>query len=194
MEFSTRPALAADIPHLAYALMEATSGLIEAVYEGVIPGRSTHLIVELLSSRPSATTSFANCMVAESDGRVLGSIHGFPMDAMGDSPADPLVPDDRAYLFAPFAHMHAEGSYYLMALAIYPEFRGCGIGQSLMNDAASAAKAQGFSETSLNVFSENERAARLYESLGYKERARQPVVGHDRIRYGGDILLMTRTL
>ncbi len=194
MSFSVRPAQIADIPHLAYAFMEATGGLAEAVYEGVIPGRGAHLIVEHLFSRPNVTTAFANCSVAENDERVLGSVHAFPMDAMGDGPADPLVPEDRHYLYAPFEHMHAEGSYYIMALAVYREFRGSGVGQRLIAEAESAAQAKGFEETSLNVFSENLGAVRLYEKLGYRERARQPVVGHDRIRYGGDYLLMTRVL
>jgi ribosomal protein S18 acetylase RimI-like enzyme len=47
---------------------------------------------------------------------------------------------------------------------------------------------------SLNVFAENKSAVRLYESLGYREVAREPAVGHDKIRYGGDVLLMTRDL
>jgi len=194
MSFSIRPAQAADIPHLAYAFMEATGGLAEAVYEGVIPGRKANLIVEHLFSRPNATTAFANCSVAENEERVLGSIHAFPMDAMGEGPADPLVPEDRFYLYAPFEHMHADGSYYIMAVAVYAEFRDSGIGQRLIAEAEAAAKAKGFKEMSLNVFAENQGAVRLYETLGYKERARQPVVGHDKIRYGGDYLLMTRVL
>ncbi len=194
MSFSIRPAQIADIPHLAYAFMEATGGLAEAVYEGVIPGRRANLIVEHLFSRPNVTTAFANCSVAENGERVLGSIHAFPMDAMGDDPADPLVPKDRLYLYEPFEHMHADGSYYIMAVAVYTEFRGSGIGKRLIAEAESAAKAKGFKETSLNVFLENQGAVRLYETLGYKERARQPVVGHDKIRYGGDYLLMTRVL
>ena len=194
MSFSIRPAQIADIPHLAYAFLEATGGLAEAVYEDVIPGRSASLIVEHLFSRPNVTTAFANCSVAENEERVLGSIHAFPMDAMGDGPADPLVPGDRQYLYEPFEHMHAEGSYYIMAVAVYAEFRGSGIGKRLMAEAEKAAKAKGFTETSLNVFSENRGAVRLYKALGYRERARQPVVGHDKIRYGGDYLLMTRVL
>ena len=194
MRFSVRPAQVADIPHLAHAFLEASGGLAEAVYEGSIPGRSTDLIIEHLFSRPNATTAFTNCSIAENEDRVLGSIHAFPMDAMVDSPADPLVNDDLLYLFEPFEHMHAEGTYYIMAVAVYAEFRGSGIGTRLMAEAEAAAKANGFKETSLNVFSENQGAVRLYKSLGYEERARQPVVGHDKIRYGGDYLLMTRVL
>ncbi len=194
MQFSIRPAEVADIPHLATALMEASGGLVEAVYEGVIPGRETHLIVEHLFSRAGATTAFTNCRVAEHEGSVLGSIHAFPMDAMGEGPPDPLAPEDRFYLYAPFEHMHADGSYYLMALAVYPEFRGSGIGQRLIAEEEAAAKARGFNVASLNVFAENLGAVRLYESLGYREVAREPAVPHDRIRFGGDILLMTRDL
>ncbi|MGY8994960.1 MAG: N-acetyltransferase family protein [Alphaproteobacteria bacterium] len=194
MQYSIRSAQIADLPHLATALMEASGGLVEAVYEGVIPGRDAHLIVEHLFSRPNTTTDVTNCLVAEHNGRVLGSIHAFPMDAMGDGPPDPLVPEDRFYLYAPFEHMHADGSYYIMAVAVYPEFQGSGIGKHLIAEAESAARAKGFKQMSLNVFAENQGAVRLYESLGYKEVAREPAVGHDKIRYGGDVLLMTRGL
>ena len=194
MQCSIRPAHIADIPHLATALMEASGGLVEAVYEGVIPGREAHLIVEHLFSRAESTTSVTHCLVAENEGRVLGSVHAFPMDAMGEGPPDPLVPEDRFYLYAPFEHMHADGSYYIMALAVYPEFQGSGIGQALMAEAETVARAKGFKVMSLNVFAQNTGAIRLYESLGYTEVAREPAVGHDKIRYGGDVLLMTRDL
>ncbi|MEM7123233.1 MAG: GNAT family N-acetyltransferase [Pseudomonadota bacterium] len=194
MSTSIRPAAVADIPHLAHALMEASGGLVEAVYDGVIPGRSANVIVEHLFSRSGATTAFSNCMVAENDESVLGSVHAFPMDAMGDGPPDPLAPDDRLYVYAPFMAMHADGSYYVMALAVYPEFQGAGVGKRLMAEVEAAAKTKGFKEMSLNVFAENRGAVRLYQSLGYKESARAPAVAHEKIRYGGDILLMTRAL
>ena len=116
------------------------------------------------------------------------------MDAMGDGQPDPLVPEDRFYLYAPFEHMHADGSYHIMAVAVYPEFQGSGIGKRLIAEADSVARAKGFKEMSLNVFAENLGGVRLYESLGYKEVAREPAAGHDKIRYGGDVLLMTRDL
>jgi ribosomal protein S18 acetylase RimI-like enzyme len=193
MTVSIRRACVSDIPYLAHALLEATGGLVEAVYEGVIPGRDTQAIVEHLFSRPGATTAFTNCWVAADGEKVVGSMHAFPADAMG-GPDDPLVPGDRARLFEPFAHLHAAGSYYLMALAVDPGFRSRGIGRRLMAEAEAAARSEGFGETSFHVFAENRRAVALYEALGYRERARLPVVGHRKIRYGGDILLMTRAL
>ena len=194
MSCSIRPAEVADIPHLAHALMEASGGLVEAVYEGVIPGRTTGQIVEHLFSRSGATTAYSNCWVAENDESVLGSVHAFPMDAMGDGPPDPLAPDDRLYVYEPFMTMHADGSYYVMALSVYPKFQGAGVGKRLMAEAEATARTKGFKEMSLNVFAENRGAVGLYESLGYEESARAPAVAHDRLRYGGDVLLMTKPI
>ena len=118
MRVTVRSAVVSDIPHLAHAFMEASGGLAEAVYEGVIPGRDTNLIIEHLFSRPNATTAFANCLIAENEQRVVGSIHAFPMDAMEESPADPLLSDERLYLYEPFEHMHADGCYYIMSVAV----------------------------------------------------------------------------
>tara|TARA_Y100001960_G_C14494701_1_gene738495 strand:- start:194 stop:793 length:600 start_codon:yes stop_codon:yes gene_type:complete len=194
MSISLRPARVADIPHLAHALMEASGGLVEAVYERAIPDRETHLIVEHLFSRPDGTTAIKHCLVAEDDGNVLGSIHAFPMDDMGDGPPDLLVSEDRYGLFEPFMKMHADGSYYIMAVSVYPDAQGHGTGSRLIAEAEDAARAKGFKQMSLNVFAENEGAVRLYRSLGYVECAREPAVPHDKIRYGGDVLLMVRDL
>lgn len=194
MTISIRRARAGDIPHLAYAYMEAGGGLIDALYEGVIPNRETHLIVEHLYSRPDATTSFANCWVAENGETVIGAINAFPIDVMADEPDDPLVPEDRLYLLKPFEHLHPDGSYYIMVLAVYPEFRRGGAGRRLIAEAEADAKAQGFTEASLSVFSENHGSVKFYEALGYKEVSRRAVVDHPLIRFGGDYMLMTRRL
>lgn len=194
MSFDIRPAEVTDIPHLATSLLDASGGLIEAAYEGAIPGRSTQVIVEHLFTRPEAPTSFSNAWVAEANGKVLGSAQAFPMNTAGKRPPDPLVSPDRLYLYAPFQHMRADGSYFLMAVAVYPEHRGRGIGTRLIAEAEGAARAQGFAEMSLTVFAENVDAVRLYERLGYAERSRQAIVPHDRMRYSGECLLMVRAL
>ena len=80
------------------------------------------------------------------------------------------------------------------AVAVYGEFRSSGVGSALIAEAEAAAKTNGFEEISLHVFEQNMGAVRLYEMLGYQIRARHPVVAHERIRYGGDYLLMTRSL
>ena len=56
------------------------------------------------------------------------------------------------------------------------------------------AKANGTSQLSLIAFEENTGSVRLYERLGYEVVDRAPVVPHPIIKYGGDALLMTRSV
>ena len=56
MNIKIRKAVARDISHLAYIWLEASGGVIEALYEGTIPGRNTQEIVEHIFSRSATTT------------------------------------------------------------------------------------------------------------------------------------------
>jgi RimJ/RimL family protein N-acetyltransferase len=65
-----------------------------------------------------------------------------------------------------FAH-HAE-----CGLAILKEFWGHGIGRRMMEYLIDWSRAQGHRKLYLKVFAHNERAIKLYESLGFVEEAR----------------------
>ena len=97
-------------------------------------------------------------------------------------------------MLKPFSELHATGSYYIVAVALYPEARNKGIAKRLLQQAESNAKSLGFGQLSLHVFEQNSVARSLYLRLGYQEEARRPVVAHPRIRYDGDMLLMTKSL
>jgi ribosomal protein S18 acetylase RimI-like enzyme len=189
-----RRARVEDISHMAYVAIQAFCGYAEVAYEGVIPGCTLEQIMEQRFSRPGAASSFSNSLVAEDGGTVLGGLHAFPMDLLLGELLDPLIPEERLYIFEPMELLHAAGSYYIEAMAVYPEYRRRGIGRQLMTEAESEARAKAFEVMSLHVFAENVGAVGLYESLGYRESGRQPVVHHERLRYGGDMLLMTRKL
>ncbi len=94
----------------------------------------------------------------------------------------------------PFIELHAAGGYYIIAVALYSKARNKGIAKRLLQQAESNAKSLGLEQVSLHVFEQNSVAHSLYLRLGYREEARRPVVAHPRIRYGGDILLMTKAL
>ncbi len=117
MDLNIRSALIRDIPHLAYIWLEATAGVIEALYEGAIPGRQTNEIVEHLFSRSGTTTCFSNATVAEEGNIVVGGFHAYPEEAEGHDPSDPLIEEDRLYVLKPFSELHAGGSYYIVAVA-----------------------------------------------------------------------------
>lgn len=56
-----------------------------------------------------------------------------------------------------------------MAVALYQEYCGCGIGRSMMEYALQAAKEMGYEQAELEVISENKKAVALYEKLGFQK-------------------------
>jgi ribosomal protein S18 acetylase RimI-like enzyme len=84
------------------------------------------------------------------------------------------------------------GSYYINMIAVYPQFRNQSIGTRLMAAVDELAKAAGCTETSIEVFAQNEGALRLYQRLGYKVIETRAVIPHACHPYSGDIVLLTR--
>lgn len=63
---------------------------------------------------------------------------------------------------------------YVYAFRVRPEFRGEGIGTTLMEIAEEDLRQRGFQQVSLNVGRNNPDARRLYERLGYRVVAPEP--------------------
>ena len=75
-----------------------------------------------------------------------------------------------------FIHFRVSSDYYdsekhghISDIVVAPEGEGRGVGKALMNFAEEWAKGSGFKWLTLNVFSRNDRARKLYEKLGYGE-------------------------
>ena len=194
MAIAIRPAREDDIPFMARFAIAAFDGYAAVMYEGAVPGQSVQQAMEQRFRRRGTTASFANSRIAEDSGVIVGGLHAFPMDGFADDPEDPLIPEERYPVFAPFEPLHAPGSYYVNALAVDSAQRGKGIGRHLMAHAEAEALARGFSTMSLHVFAENRAAVGLYEALGYAEVGRAPLVPHPSLKYGGDLLFLTRSL
>lgn len=56
-----------------------------------------------------------------------------------------------------------------VAIAIYREYCGRGIGRKMMETALETAKQMGYEQAELEVVSSNRAAIRLYEKLGFKQ-------------------------
>lgn len=55
-----------------------------------------------------------------------------------------------------------------MAIALYQEYCGLGIGKQMMRTALDVAKKCGYEQAELEVVTTNEQAIRLYQSLGFE--------------------------
>lgn len=90
-------------------------------------------------------------MVAEVDGRLAGSCM-----------VAPVMPHRKQ------AHRCA------VAIALYREFWGAGIGELMMRSLLDVAKQAGFEQAELEVVCGNERAISLYRRLGFESYATLP--------------------
>ena len=141
--------------------------------------------------REEANFSYRNAVVADVDGRVAAMMLAYRLPEHTNVNLDEL-PD----LLRPLEELELKvpGTFYINALAAYPEYRGLGLGTRLLEAAHTLASEAGCNELSLEVFEQNEGAIRLYERHGYQEIARLPVVPHPSYPYDGDVVLMTRNL
>ncbi|MBN2515536.1 MAG: GNAT family N-acetyltransferase [Deltaproteobacteria bacterium] len=60
------------------------------------------------------------------------------------------------------------GEFYLYSIAVFPKYRGQGLGKILLEAVELKAKKQGFNTISLDVNGENTRAITFYKQAGYR--------------------------
>lgn len=60
-------------------------------------------------------------------------------------------------------------SWGILSIAVHPAVQGKGVAQLLMMDAEEEARRRGFSQLHLTVATENHRAVRFYEKLGWRK-------------------------
>lgn len=196
MAITLRPATEADVADLARLYILATAGLVDAAYDGLEPGVPLETLTEWRFTQLGSVRSYEHCRMAQAESDVAGMMNAFPIDRLDDAPSDPRLTPDRAALFAPIIELlhQGAGTYYISAVAVYPQFRGRGIARQLMTAATSDARRLGFADLSLVSFEQNAPALTLYQRLGFETTARSPVIPHPLIQYTGDLLLMRRRL
>lgn len=153
MTVSIRVAARDDYEALC-GLFEQMDSLHEQALPGIFkapdgPARSREYVSRLMRNRRGAL------FVAESDGRVIGTVNV----ALQDAPDIPAFVPRR---FAVVGDLIVE--------------RGCrrrGIARGLLEKAQEWAKAQGVEQIELNVWEFNEAAIGCYQSLGYSSLSRR---------------------
>ena len=185
---SFRAATKEDCYDIARLFRIASDGVVDYVWSTLAPKYPGLAPLEIGARRYASEEgnfSYKNCVVAERDGAVIGMLFTFPIEdrqEVGDEPADPIL--------EPYEKLEIPGSLYICALALFPKFRGRGLGTEMLSIASKQARERGFDKLSLLVFEQNEGAVRLYERNGFEVVDRAPVVPHDLIHHTGEVLLM----
>ena len=167
----------------------ASDGVADYVWKkSAKPGEDILDAGERRYSDEGSLFGYKNCLVAESDGEIAGMMVAFPMDR----PYDSATSWETDPVLVPYSRLEKHGSYYISGMALFPEYRGMGIGTKFLEIAEEKAVRYGLPGISLIVFEENEGALRLYRRHGFYEIMREPVVPHRLIKYSGMALLMVK--
>lgn len=188
-----RPAGKNESGMLAELTIIAGAGVFEYLLDDLLENMTA---VELLAAyfrTDNPTYCWNNAVVAESMGNVAGMILAYPFREF-KLEDDLVLTEDRQALIAVFNALPCPDSYYISAMAVYPEFRSLGAGGALLGYVVESAIDRRFKKLSLHVLEQNTEAVRLYHRHGFRETQKKllPEISH--LRYGGKVMLMERSL
>ena len=166
-----RPARKEDAPALRRVFELASEGLAPWVWaQSARPDADADQIGLESMQKKIDKAAPGTILMAEIDGQVAGGVVTYDI---GDEPEE--IEADTPPVFVPLIELEnmAPRTHYVNALAVFPEFRGRGIGRRLLRAALAH---QGPNGMSLIAEDSNSMALSLYASEWYVETARRPTV------------------
>jgi ribosomal protein S18 acetylase RimI-like enzyme len=135
--------------------------------------------------------SYRNALIGEAAGRPACALIGYPLGGK----AEP-TPDTLPAMLVPLHALTrlAPDTWYVHALAAYPQHRSRGLGTALLAEADGRAARADKPGLSLIVTDTNTGARRLYERSGYREAAQRKIVKEDWQHPGTNWVLLTKRL
>lgn len=198
-----REATVEDCPTAARLMQIAADGVCDYIWslqQSELPALTPLEIGARHYAEGEGNFSYRHCTIASNRNeqgkeQVQGMIMAFaipPANQSATSPKDkPELPPSAMEILAPYA-MEQPNSWYICALAVFPEYQGRGIGTQLLSLAATQARSRGLPLLSLLCFEQNIGALSLYQRQGFQVIDRAAVVPHPLIHHTGDVLLMTK--
>lgn len=165
---SIRPATRDDAAHMVDLVDIAGHGLPTATWASMAgPGEDARLTGIIRARRDAGGFSWKNAHLAQVDGRVAGMVMFWRL------PDRPQPLDDVPPLARPLQELEnlCPALVYVNAVAVYPHWRGQGIGRALLDHAGQGGP------SCLITGAGNGAALSLYARAGYTEVARRPAVG-----------------
>lgn len=189
-----RPATEADCASLALVNDAATRRLASFLWaQSAAVGQSPFEVGRsLIRHEREHFAHFSNWVVAEVNGQVAGAMNTWRLPA--EVPADYIARSHPVLQPLNTLKVVAGGTWYVVAVSVFPEWRGHGVAQALLAEAQAQAQAQGISRLTLMVGSFNTGARRLYAHLGFEEWDRRPFTPFPGSDPAGDWLLMRKDL
>ena len=159
-----------DCLAIAELVNASAEGAVEYLFSNV---KTSNTPIEYLASLLELEIyySYANTIVAEVEGEVVGMALSFPSEGLAcPRTQDQYSAQQLLYIQSFVDHKIAE-SWHLDALCILPNFRNYGIGSKLLADVKTKAQGYKFTSVGVFVFASNEAAFRFYRRHGFDHRA-----------------------
>lgn len=192
VDFSLRPATREDAVDLAILMDMASRGLVSWLWSTIAePGQSALEVGRgRLRNRADLPSHYQRWIVAVCEGEIAGGFAGYVVPDPYDAGDISDLPD----VYGPLLELEAlaAGSWFLMAIAVYPDFRRQGLGSRLLEEVIATARQSSAERASLTVSTVNDAASRLYERHGFRESARRRAIGFPGSGDIGDWMLLSR--
>lgn len=159
-----RQATLEDATFVATVMMEAVG--FPLMENGETPEERTIDICR----RTDTLYTYRNAVIAEICGKAVGALISYPGKGYHDIKVHTfsLVKEFVSFNVDTMDDETQDGEYYLDSAAVIPEYRGQGIGRTIINYGISRAKELNLTPV-LACDPENKNAYHLYTSLGFKE-------------------------
>ncbi len=188
-----RQAAPSDAKDLANLINLAGEGIPNWFWtRACAPGQAPLDVGIQRAQRESGGFSYTNALIAERGGKATGMVLSY---ALTEAPSED--PETLPAPIAPFVALEklSVDTWYINALAVFENGQNQGIGSTLLKAAENLARANGQTEMSIQVYSQNMGAVRLYQAHGYAQAAREPVRLHPcPPYYTGYVLLLKKPL
>jgi DNA-3-methyladenine glycosylase I len=133
-------------------------------------GFDFHFVLTQIAKCPTSQYGYPNALIAKTnDGKRVGAIIGYDGAQLATlrkstfsiihkhTNQTPSLPDETQ-----------PGEFYIDSLAVVPEYQGQGIATSLIQALCLKAKKQGHDIVGLIAEERNEKALKLYQTIGFK--------------------------
>jgi ribosomal protein S18 acetylase RimI-like enzyme len=172
---SIRPATPQDAAALAELVNFAGEGLPLYVWAEIAKdGEDPWAVGRARAARAQGSFSYRNASVIEQDGALAAALIGYLLPDVPEA-----IDANMPAMFVPLQELEnlAPSTWYVNVLASYPQWRRRGLGAALLAHAETLAEVASTKKgMSVIVADNNVGARRLYERMGYRERAKRPMV------------------
>ena len=191
MSITYRVGRKGDCPKLADFIYIASDGVVEFLFQDLIPGCSPQQIMAQNLKKGAGHYTYKNAIVAENERTVVGASFFYPSrDHVISDEMRQFYPADRLEHLKHVLSDGVENSLYIDTLCVDENYRGNGIGAELISLTKEKAVKEGFNAVSLIALADNTDAHRLYHRCGFEIVSHVEMESHELIPHEGGAYLM----